>query len=54
MTDSERRLRAYVRQLVVERETLRQVIRDLQRETARLAAQQMRQAVKDSLRGMEN
>jgi hypothetical protein len=54
MTDRERRMRLYVDTLVIERENLRKNIRRLEQETIALHAQLARQAVKDSLRGMEN
>lgn len=54
MTDRERRLRTYVDQLVIERETLRKLTRRLEDETAALRAQLARQAVKDQMRGMED
>ena len=53
MTDRERRMRTYVDQLVIERETLRRTIRRLEDETVALQATLARQAVKDSMRGME-
>ena len=53
MTDRERRYRRYVDQLVIEREELRKLTRRLEDETQALRAQLARQAVKDSMRGME-
>lgn len=53
MTDSERRMRTYVNQLVLERESMRKIIRELETTKARLEATLARAAVKDTFRGME-
>jgi len=54
MTDTERRMRNYITQLVMERENMRKIIRELETAKLRLEATLARAAVKDSLRGMED
>lgn len=53
MSEREIRYRKYIEQLVIEREELRKLTRRLEDETAALRSQLARQAVKNSMRGME-